>query len=905
MSFYKEVPGRQTTLESTLKFDTTPTEGSTNPVTSDGVKSAIDGAVGDASEALQEQIDEIAEKAGSGYIPKGEASVATLNALSEQENGWLYTLTDAGTLTDGSLAVVAGDTVAWDEANSVWYKAMDYAPRQYGTNEVHNLPTSITAFRTGDVIAVDGPSGTAKMGKDDLLKEAAQGTFKNGIAPQFYTGIDYAVRDLVCHDGKVYRFKNDHPAGAWDADAVAEYSLNGVIERVGENALTFALNGRNISQQRIFGLDSTRYYTIKSSDSWDYSDQTTPHSTFELAYTPDGTNFVKVYNTTSPVNGIDIRFKPVVSALYYTVFVRNENGNFVNFCIEAEAKNFTGNSVKSSDNVSGQSRIYTNQANGIAVLKLDCNIPNDYASTATDNFEISVHNKLTNTFNVIVEYPQKIKKVPQGVAIELTPDIDFINLFLRTNDEVYIAGTIENNPKTKDVSDVPVFTEGILVSKNFGLDATSSLNASCSPVYCKGARGIKVSLDVVADGGSTDAGICFYDEKMDFISGYVPPASGDASHVEEVLVQVPSGAAYFRTSIYTTAIDQFKCVLYFADNSEFSLYKKDENVRVGVPQLYLSEPTSAEYVGLNTVHTSELYDEYDALVTAYPDFFTRQADLGNVTRIDDSEVFAIRSYRLDFTKKALFDHEPSNDEVVASSNNLYAKYYGKPRKILVNGGMHGEEKTPCWGLMLAIKAILESSDPWATFIKNNFVLEIIPCLNPAGWDMCRRGNCNNLVLNRDEAINEPETLMYMDWIAANKDAFILIDVHGTQGRFAYAPVNRAEPICDQVLKTTLQLSTFFYPNWKEFWESQYTGYGTTYAPFLLAKFSKMDGSSWTLGRLNYRMFHECGMREFAIETPDNFYSGVIGSNDLRNCKITKDLFINYLQFVCGAEKIRM
>ena len=41
MSFYKEVPGRQTTLESTLKFDTTPTAGSTNPVTSDGVANAL------------------------------------------------------------------------------------------------------------------------------------------------------------------------------------------------------------------------------------------------------------------------------------------------------------------------------------------------------------------------------------------------------------------------------------------------------------------------------------------------------------------------------------------------------------------------------------------------------------------------------------------------------------------------------------------------------------------------------------------------------------------------------------------------------------------------------------------------------------------------------------------------
>ena len=42
MSFYKEVPGRKTTLESTLKFDIEPKAGSTNPVTSDGVKGAVE-----------------------------------------------------------------------------------------------------------------------------------------------------------------------------------------------------------------------------------------------------------------------------------------------------------------------------------------------------------------------------------------------------------------------------------------------------------------------------------------------------------------------------------------------------------------------------------------------------------------------------------------------------------------------------------------------------------------------------------------------------------------------------------------------------------------------------------------------------------------------------------------------
>lgn len=39
---------------------------------------------------------------------------------------------------------------------------------------IKDWATSITAFRTGDVIPVDGPSGTAKISKDDLLRETAE-----------------------------------------------------------------------------------------------------------------------------------------------------------------------------------------------------------------------------------------------------------------------------------------------------------------------------------------------------------------------------------------------------------------------------------------------------------------------------------------------------------------------------------------------------------------------------------------------------------------------------------------------------------------------------------------------------------------------------------------------------------
>ena len=71
---------------------------------------------------LQDAIDNASESWSTGFTPKGESSVSDLNGLTTQSNGDSYIVTDSGTLTDGSLAVVAGDQVAWDATNSVWYR---------------------------------------------------------------------------------------------------------------------------------------------------------------------------------------------------------------------------------------------------------------------------------------------------------------------------------------------------------------------------------------------------------------------------------------------------------------------------------------------------------------------------------------------------------------------------------------------------------------------------------------------------------------------------------------------------------------------------------------------------------------------------------------------------------------
>ena len=129
---------------------------------------------------LQDAIDNASESWSTGFTPKGESSVSDLNGLTTQSNGDSYIVTDSGTLTDGSLAVVAGDQVAWDATNSVWYKLPQYALN----GSLENL--------------------------------------SNSIEKEFSTEKNYSAGEVVLNNNNVlYKFFADHPAGVWtDSDAV-------------------------------------------------------------------------------------------------------------------------------------------------------------------------------------------------------------------------------------------------------------------------------------------------------------------------------------------------------------------------------------------------------------------------------------------------------------------------------------------------------------------------------------------------------------------------------------------------------------------------------------------------------------------------------------------------------------
>lgn len=113
MSFYKEVPGRKTTLESALKFDTEPKAGSMNPVTSDGVAKSNADILddGDGSGEEEEVIGSTyynAHEVGKFYFEQGKLWKCT-NKTRDGEPG-SYTYTTEMTKLNGVVAI-ANDIV--------------------------------------------------------------------------------------------------------------------------------------------------------------------------------------------------------------------------------------------------------------------------------------------------------------------------------------------------------------------------------------------------------------------------------------------------------------------------------------------------------------------------------------------------------------------------------------------------------------------------------------------------------------------------------------------------------------------------------------------------------------------------------------------------------------------------
>ena len=210
MSIIKRKAGSKDIVKSVLEFDEVPTEGSPNLVESGTVAKAI----GNLGQPLQW---------------KGPATVAQLNAgITEIQPGWTYTLTDAGTLTDGGIVVEKNDEVAWTD-DGEWFKVG-------GDGGVKYVSTSDSY---SDIQAIIG------RGQFPIMKVAA-GQGYNYYYPAFENSQSAFVFKCVTDDGIYGLVWNGSAWVAQDAviygmgsDTKSEVDIDqGVLAVDGNNTVT-------------------------------------------------------------------------------------------------------------------------------------------------------------------------------------------------------------------------------------------------------------------------------------------------------------------------------------------------------------------------------------------------------------------------------------------------------------------------------------------------------------------------------------------------------------------------------------------------------------------------------------------------------------------------------------------
>lgn len=136
-------------------------------------------------------------------------------------------------------------------------------PAAFG--KIKDIPTSISQFRTGDVIPVDGPNGPAKMAKDDLFKETAQNALAGNVVPAFVPNSTTTVAGLsYMYDGSLYMAKEAYQ-GPWKASKF-KLCTSSDIARVCSIKVNSALDSGSFNVQGVNRQGVINYLDLEDPD---------------------------------------------------------------------------------------------------------------------------------------------------------------------------------------------------------------------------------------------------------------------------------------------------------------------------------------------------------------------------------------------------------------------------------------------------------------------------------------------------------------------------------------------------------------------------------------------------------------------------------------------------------------
>ena len=353
---------------------------------------------------------------------------------------------------------------------------------------------------------------------------------------------------------------------------------------------------------------------------------------------------------------------------------------------------------------------------------------------------------------------------------------------------------------------------------------------------------ITIPVYITASEARAKYGLSFYSDDNTCVGGYQMKL-GDKS-AEEVTLQVPEGATKFRTTYYDDSYTGYtydKDFVYIPKykDSVPELFSKVNRLEDKVNSIKTKSLTHYNCIGSPTpyyVTKDSAYDftvtldninnKFDEFVSTYPDIIAREDDIG----YDQTGTYAMRHYVIKPMKPAIFSTR-SDTYIKEDSNNDWDetnKDYGF-RRILLTLGMHsGTEKESIKGTIAAIEEILSSSEDWAMFIKNNFIIDIVPCINPWGLVNSSSSNSSGINLNRDfKDLSQQETKNIKCLIdeLVTKGLIGVVDTHNTTvGGDGYWVTKKSYKYYNDYVRMSQQLNRTITPLFKSLYgDNTYNG----------------------------------------------------------------------------------
>lgn len=387
---------------------------------------------------------------------------------------------------------------------------------------------------------------------------------------------------------------------------------------------------------------------------------------------------------------------------------------------------------------------------------------------------------------------------------------------------------------TKDLSSSIVWLENSAIVANSGKTYNSAVFKYSEFVNLDNVSEITITMPIYTTSSGTQAsfGLAFYDQNEKYISGYQFKKGKNSA--EEITLKVPEKATQFRTTYYkddSTSYTYNKKFVYipliksslpeivnkFDTNQKFSHYNC-----IGSPMPYFVENDSVYDF---TVTLDNINNKFDSFVETYPDIIARENDIG----YDQTGTYSMRHYAVKPMKPAIFSTR-TDEFIINDKNNSYdeSEKYGF-RRILVTLGMHsGTEKDSIKGSIAFIEDLLSSREEWAMFIKNNFIIDIIPCLNPWGLMNDSSNNSSGINLNRDfTSFSQQESKNIKNLIddLIEKNLVGVIDMHNTYvGGDGYWVSKKSYRYYNDYVRMSQQLNRLATPLFKSLYgENTYNG----------------------------------------------------------------------------------